>query len=328
MKALRAFLEESPSDRFSGSPERQPLLVRRLRKTYGATTALADLDLAVQAGEVVGLLGRNGAGKSTTVRQIVGLERPSAGDVRIFNRTPQAAARRNLIGYCSQELAFYPPRSVRENLVLFAQIAGLRRSEAERVSDATATRLEIAGELSTRSNDLSGGYKRRLHLGIALVGGAPLLVLDEPTAGVDIESRELIIDLVRNLAEQGRAVLYTSHDLTEVERICDRVAILSRGVVRAEGTIEELSGSVGQLLRIEFEVRAERDLARSSLKGGPRIRGATGLDIQLGRTQSAAETMAMVQQSGWKIRKWEVVAPGLESIFLQITRGEDETIPS
>lgn len=299
-------------------------MVSGLTKHYPDALALTDLHLELQRGEIVGLLGRNGAGKSTTVRLVVGLERPTAGHVRVFGLDPSAAARQNCIGYCSQDVAIYASRSVLSNLVFFGQIAGLPRSDAISAAHTVADRLGFSEHLQRPSNDLSGGLKRRLHLGIALVGRAPLLILDEPTAGVDIESRELIIDLVQSLADEGRAILYTSHDLGDVERLCDRVTILSRGVACATGSLKDLAASVGELIRLEFEDRAQRDLARGSLSGAQRSWGSAGLDIQLDRTQSAAAMISLVQDRGWNVRRIEVLAPGLESIFLQITRGEDD----
>lgn len=302
-----------------------PLAAKGLTKRYSSNAlALAGLDLEARPGEIVGLLGRNGAGKSSAVRLIVGLEQPTAGEVRVFGCAPSEAARRNRIGYCSQDIAIYPSCSIIENLTFFARLAGFSKSDAAAAGRRMVDRLGLAEHVEGRSSDLSGGFKRRLHLGIALIGGAPLLVLDEPTAGVDVESRELIIDLVRMLADSGRTVIYTSHDLTEVERLCDRLIILSRGVTSAAGTVEELSTSVGQLVRLEFEDRSQRDRARYSLPGTPRLWGSAGLDLQLDSAQSAAEVMSFIQTRGWRLRKVEVLAPGLESIFLQITRGEDE----
>ena len=301
-----------------------PLALSGLEKSYANTRVLTRFDLKVARGEVVALLGRNGAGKSTTVRLTVGLERPTAGTIRVFGYEPVEAAKRNLIGYCGQEVGIYPSRTLMENLVFFARIAGKTLPDALSAAKATAGLLGLKAHLERRSGDLSGGFKRRLHLGIALIGEAPLLVLDEPTAGVDVESRELIIDLVRSLAEQGRGILYTSHDLTEVERLCDRVTILSRGTAQLSGTVRELSETIGPLVRIEFEDRSDRELARRSLTGSPRLWGSVGLDVQLQYGQSSAETISVIQREGWKMRRFEVLAPGLEAMFLWATRSEDE----
>lgn len=300
------------------------MTAKGLSKRHGETIALLEWNLEMEPGEVLGLLGRNGAGKSTTVRLVVGLDRPTSGEVRVFGERPEVAARANRIGYCGQEIAVYPSRSVAENLIFFSCLAGLGRAEADSVAGRVAERLGLDGQMKRRANELSGGFKRRLHLALALVGDAPLLVLDEPTAGVDIESRELILGLVRQLADQGHTVMYASHDLAEVERLCDRVMILSRGVTRALGTVHDLSSTLGQLVRLEFEDRSHRERARQSLPWAPRLWGAAGLDVQLDSGQSAAEAIRMIETRGLRLRRAEVVAPGLESVFLQITRAEDE----
>jgi ABC-2 type transport system ATP-binding protein len=313
------------TNRAAGSSSR--LIARGLRKEYGEVVAVAHVDVELHPGEVLGILGRNGAGKSTSVRLLMGLERPTAGEVAILGEPPATATRHNLVGYCSQDLAIYPTRSVAHNLTFWGELAGLSRADARASALRTAERLGLAPFLTRRANDLSGGYKRRVHLGAALVAGAPALILDEPTAGVDIESRELIVDLVRALADEGHAVLYTSHDLADVERLCDRVMILSRGTVKATGSVQELSQSVGQMVRVELDDRETRDRAREQLeRAGHRARlwGSAGLEVQLERTQPASDALAMLTRQDHNLKRVEVLAPGLESIFLRMTRSDDE----
>lgn len=304
-------LEAAPAD--------AALQVRGLRRSYGDVDAVVDLDLEVHPGEVVALLGRNGAGKSTTVRTITGLDRRYNGEVLVFGSPPDVAARQRLIGYCGQEVAVYPTLTVERNLHYPARLAGLAPAAAGAAVDELLVTLGLDEVRTRRANALSGGQKRRLHLAMALVGTAPLLVLDEPTAGVDVDSREAIVALVRSLADRGRAVLYTSHDLAEVERLCDRVVIVHGGRVLASGSIDELSGEVGQLLRFDLASADEVELARKAIGDRARRRGLTGIDVQLGVDEDPTHLLEISRCEGWDVRRSELVAPGLESIFLRLT---------
>ncbi|MEV0583914.1 ABC transporter ATP-binding protein [Nonomuraea sp. NPDC050310] len=216
-----------------------------LSKRFGDRVAVAELSFTIAEGETYGLLGPNGAGKTTAISMIVGIMRPDAGVVRVDGvvHSVRNTAVKAVIGYVPQELGCYPELSARENLRFFARLYGLRgRSRVEEV-------LRVVG-LEARADEpvsgFSGGMARRLNIGIGLLNHPRLLVLDEPTAGVDPQSRNAILDSVGRLAGEGVAVLYTTHYLEEAERLCDRVGILDEGRLRAEGTKEELTGLVGE----------------------------------------------------------------------------------
>ncbi|WP_157251168.1 ABC transporter ATP-binding protein [Nonomuraea typhae] len=208
------------------------LTVDGLRKSYHDLVAVDGLGFAVWEGETYGLLGPNGAGKTTAISMIVGILAPDAGSVR----APDKAA----IGYVPQELALYPDLTGRENLRFFCGMYGMRRAAAK----ARTTELLATVGLSDRADKAvatySGGMQRRLNIAIGLLNRPRLLVLDEPTAGVDPQSRNAILDSVRRLTGEGLAVLYTTHYMEEAQRLCDRVGILDHGRLLAEGSPDEL----------------------------------------------------------------------------------------
>ncbi|HEX6884237.1 MAG TPA: ABC transporter ATP-binding protein, partial [Planctomycetota bacterium] len=215
---------------------------RALVRSYGTRLAVDHLDLELRAGECLGLLGPNGAGKSTTVRILSTLLAPSGGHVRVLGLDPQREAERlrARLGVVPQELALYDVLTARENLEFFGRLQGL---SGTLLADAVQQGLALAG-LGERAREpvkaFSGGMKRRLNVAIALVHGPELVFLDEPTVGIDPQSRERIFEMVEALRARGVAVVYTSHQLGEVERLCDRIVILDRGRKVAEGTLEEL----------------------------------------------------------------------------------------
>jgi ABC-2 type transport system ATP-binding protein len=215
------------------------LILREVSKNYGIVRAVDRVSLRVAAGEVVGLLGPNGAGKSTTVSLVTGLMRPDSGSVTIGAAgDPMTASVRRAIGFAPQELALYDTMSAAETVTLYARLYGAFRSRRQ-VLEA----LDVVG-LATRADErvgqYSGGMKRRLNLAIALVHEPPLLVLDEPTAGVDPQSRAHVRGIIRARAASGCAVLLTTHDMEEAEKLSDRIALMDHGQVQAEGTVDEL----------------------------------------------------------------------------------------
>ncbi|HWH31108.1 MAG TPA: ABC transporter ATP-binding protein [Egibacteraceae bacterium] len=218
-----------------------------LRQAYGRRVAVDGVGFTIAEGEAYGLLGPNGAGKTTTISMLCGLLSPDAGHVEVAGHRMDAEpfAAKALIGYVPQELALYPDLSARENLTFFGRVQGLSGAELRaRVAHA----LEVAG-LVDRAGDrveaYSGGMKRRVNIAVGLLHRPKLLVLDEPTVGVDPQSRAAILDTVQALNADGMALLYTSHYMEEVERVCHRIGILDEGRLIAEGTHDELVGLVG-----------------------------------------------------------------------------------
>jgi ABC-2 type transport system ATP-binding protein len=224
------------------------LEVRDLSKQYRDRQAVRSLSFQLSPGEIFGLLGPNGAGKTTTIGMIAGVLQPTAGSIRILGADMAVSGRSVLrdLGLVPQTVALYPGLTAEENLRFFGNLYGI---SGELLEDRMRRLLELAG-LSAREkepvSDFSGGMKRRLNLVCALVHEPKLLLLDEPTAGVDPQSRERIYDALEALAGEGLALLLTTHYLEEAERLCHRLAILDEGRVAAEGTVEELRALAGE----------------------------------------------------------------------------------
>jgi ABC-2 type transport system ATP-binding protein len=222
------------------------LTIERVRKRYGAIVAVDGLSLAVKPGEVLGLLGPNGAGKSTTVNLAVGLLAPDEGRVVIEGAgSPREAAVRARLGVAPQALALYDALTGDENLRFFGEVYGL---SGPRLDERVRWALDFVGltdRARDRVNTYSGGMKRRLNLASALVHDPALVLLDEPTVGVDPQSRNQIFENIQALKQLGRTLIYTTHYMEEAERLCDRVAIVDKGRLLALGTVSELLTTYG-----------------------------------------------------------------------------------
>lgn len=218
------------------------LEVHRLRKTYGDLTAVDDVSFSVKPGELVGLLGPNGAGKTTTVSMISALLRPDAGEVRVNGSVvggdTDPAKRR--IGLVPQDIALYEDLSARENLRFFGSLYNLERGDLDDAIQARLTLVGLADRAGERVRNFSGGMKRRLNLAAGLLHDPDVVLLDEPTVGVDPQSRNAIFENLETLKAQGKALLYTTHYMEEVERLADRVVIMDNGKAIADDTVTAL----------------------------------------------------------------------------------------
>ena len=224
------------------------LSIHELSYSFGKRQAVRELSLEVRRGEVLGLLGPNGAGKTTTISCIAGLLKDWTGEMQ-FNGRPFAPANdaknRLQLGFVPQELAIYPNLTAVENLVFFAKLSGLPTAQRKQ---SVEKNLELAG-LTDRRNDLvntfSGGMQRRLNLACGLVHRPALILLDEPTVGVDPQSRNHIFETLMRLREEGHSLVYTTHYMEEAQRLCDRIAVMHEGVIAAVGTHYELAIGIG-----------------------------------------------------------------------------------
>ena len=228
--------------RRAGEEHAPALRIQALRKTYDGLVALDGVDLEVAPGEIVGLLGHNGAGKTTLVSIVAGLRRADAGQVHVagidIERDPVAARRR--LGLAPQETGVYPDVTVEDNLRVFGALAGLGRRELVHRVDGVVEAFGLTPLLSRRVGELSGGQRRRVHTAAAVLHRPPLLLLDEPTVGADVGTRDALLHLVRELADEGAGVCYSTHYLPEVEALDASVAVLHRGRMLARGSISEL----------------------------------------------------------------------------------------
>lgn len=222
------------------------LTLSGLRKSFGPIVALDGLSLAVKPGEVFGLLGPNGAGKSTTIGIITGLVTPDSGSIDINGSgSPTSPAVRRLLGVAPQSLALYDELSARENLEFFGSLFNLPAKALHARAEKLLQDVGLHDRAADRVKGFSGGMKRRLNLAVALVHSPPIVLLDEPTAGVDPQSRNNILEMVRGLRQAGHAVIYTTHYMEEAQKICDRVAIIDHGRLLALGPVEELISAHG-----------------------------------------------------------------------------------
>jgi ABC-2 type transport system ATP-binding protein len=218
------------------------LEVQGVSKAFGALCATDGVSFHVEAWEIYGLLGPNGAGKTTTISMISGLLRPDNGRVSVGGADVWSAPEKAkaLMGVAPQELAIYEELSARENLEFWGQVAGLKRAEVKQRATELLETLALADRARDAVKNYSGGMKRRINIGCALLHHPKMLLLDEPTVGIDPQARSNILELVRKLAREGAAILYTTHYLEEAEFLCDRIGIIDHGKLLAEGTLSDL----------------------------------------------------------------------------------------
>ena len=306
---------------------REPVLsVSGLRKTFGERVAVDGVSFEIAPGETYGLLGPNGAGKTTTVSMICGLRDRDAGEVIVAGHrvNGDATKAKAAIGYVPQEIALYPDLTGAENLRFFGQMYGLRgKTLTERV-DGVLGVVGLTDRARERVDRYSGGMQRRLNIAAGLMHSPRLLVLDEPTVGVDPQSRNSILENVEKLAAAGLAVLYTTHYMEEAERLCDRVGIIDEGRIIAEGTRRELVGKVGQKDRVELSGTGHLARFAAQCKRLKDVDDATVGDgtVQLivasGR-QLLPKLLEIADRTGANITSVEVIEPDLEAVFLHLT---------
>ena len=297
-----------------------------LKKSYGRRAAVRDVSFYIAPGETYGLLGPNGAGKTTTISMLCGLLRRDGGEVTVEGTSLDAdsARAKAAIGYVPQELAIYPDLSARENLRFFGGLYGLRSSALETRVREVLDIIGLGDRADERTDRFSGGMKRRLNIGIGLLHGPHLLVLDEPTVGVDPQSRNAILASVEQLSSEGMAVLYTTHYMEEAERLCDRVGIIDDGELKAEGSRRELVSLVGERDRIALGATGALDDAAQACRRLEGVDEATrsggGLNLIVGDARALLpRILAAATDAGAVIASVEVAEPDLEAVFLHLT---------
>jgi ABC-2 type transport system ATP-binding protein len=302
------------------------MVAKGLAKSFGDLVAVGGVGFTIGEGETYGLLGPNGAGKTTTISMIAGLLQADEGEVRVGGEliSPKSVAPKRRMGLVPQELAIYPDLTARENLDFFGRLYGMGGAElaqrAERV-------LAVVG-LDERQKDLtkefSGGMKRRLNIGIGLLHNPELLILDEPTVGVDPQSRNAILEAVEELSSAGIAVLYTTHYMEEAERLCDRVGIIDQGRIIAEGTRRQLVDLVGEKDRVTIagsgslaEVVRRLSSAEGVAEAGESESGVTLLVEN--SSAHLASILSRATDAGMAVSGVEIEQPDLEAVFLHLT---------
>lgn len=287
--------DETPLASASRPP---PLRVDHMRKSFGARDALIDFSLTLEAGEVLGLLGPNGAGKTTAISCLAGLLRPDRGAVSICGVDALSKGRkaRLNLGLATQTSALYPPLDVVQNLGFYAALGGASGAEVDRMVKRTIDRFQLDRLLGRPVGRLSGGQRRLIHVASAVVREPPVVVLDEATANLDVRMRRLVIQLVSELAAEGCAILYSSHYMEEIEGLCDRVLVLHKGAIIAEGRVGDLVDAHGGG-RVEFIV--------------------DGQPLSIG-TPDLPEALRSVESVD-RIESARVIRPSLEAVFIALT---------
>ena len=278
--------------------------------------ALAGVSLAVEEGEFFGLLGPNGAGKTTLINVIAGLVRADSGEARVMGadvRTDYRRARR-LLGVVPQELVFDPFFTVRETLRLQSGYYGLRHNDAW--IDEVMHHLDLTGKAGANMRSLSGGMKRRVLVAQALVHKPPVIVLDEPTAGVDVELRQGLWQFVRRMNRDGHSIVLTTHYLEEAETHCSRIAMLKEGRIVALDTTRNLLGSFSGL---ELRLHIDRSALPPGLPGQVIAADAGQFRLRLANYRELEDALVGLRQAGVAIREMEVSPPDLEEVFLRLT---------
>jgi ABC-2 type transport system ATP-binding protein len=287
--------------------------VRELRKAFGATVAVDGVSFTIRGGETFGLLGPNGAGKTTTIGMLTGVLKPDGGCVELNgNAKPTDVEARMTIGMAPQSLSLYEELSAAENVTFFAR---LYRLSGERLKERVAWALDFAGVTDRRKHRVktfSGGMKRRLNLAVALVHDPQVIFLDEPTAGVDPQSRNHIFERIEQLRAAGRTVVYTTHYMEEAQRLCDRVAIMDHGKILDLDTIPALVGRYGGRSVIKAELL--KPPVDPAILPAP----LEGVSLRF-ESDRPLEEIGQLSSAGVVFQTLEVTRPDLESVFLTLT---------
>jgi ABC-2 type transport system ATP-binding protein len=317
----------APASSAAATGSGRPVLhCRGLRKAYGGTVAVDGLSLRIAAGETYGLLGPNGAGKTTAISLVAGILAADAGEILVAGEpmTVRTARTKRHIGYVPQEVAVYPDLTARENLRFFARLYGMPRAAARRRIDEVLETVSLGDRAGDLVGAYSGGMRRRLNIGIGLLHRPSLLILDEPTVGVDPQSRNAILTNVEALSGEGMAVLYTTHYMEEAERLCDRIGVIDMGRLIAEGTVRELTALVGERDRVRLVAVGDLDAGAEALRALSSVQDVTvradGIDVIDADARLALPALLQAAAgAGVVVRSVEVTEPDLEAVFLHLT---------
>jgi ABC-2 type transport system ATP-binding protein len=300
--------------------------VKDLCKNFGDLQAVKGLSFSVEAGEIFSLLGPNGAGKSTTISVLSGLLQPNAGDAMIFGHSilTDGRAARAALGVVPQDIALYPDLSARENLVFWGKMYGLRGDTLRRRVQETLELIGLADRQNDRVGKFSGGMKRRVNIGAALMHHPQVVIMDEPTVGIDPQSRRHILDSVKELNRQGMTVVYTTHYMEEAQELSNHIAIVDQGSLVAYGTHAELIRKVGELARVDFRLNVDPDPVLPVLQKVDGVAKLTRLDGTLTALVNDSNRVLprlfeAANQSGCRIISVEIQEPNLETVFLHLT---------
>jgi ABC-2 type transport system ATP-binding protein len=304
------------------------LEARNLVKKYGDFAAVKDMNLTIQEGEILSLLGPNGAGKTTLISMLSCLLEPTSGDATIAGHslTEQPMAVREAIGVVPQEIALYPKLSARENLRFWGQLYGMGGAALKRRVEEVLEMVGLQQRAKGRIETFSGGMKRRINIGVGLLHHPPLIFMDEPTVGIDPQSRRNILDTVQALNEQGMTVLYTTHYMEEAQEISHRIGIMDRGQMIALGTLSELTKLVGEEDVVMMDVDAESIVPEllAALESVPGVSKASAVNggVRLLVSDGNAvlpNLIGATNAQGVRVGSVDIQEPDLEAVFLHLT---------
>ena len=300
--------------------------VKNLKKSFGDFQAVQDASFKAHSGEVLSLLGPNGAGKSTTISMLSGLLAPTSGDASIMGHsvTKEPEAAKASLGVVPQDIALYPDLSARENLVFWGKMYGLRGAALKSRVDEVLEIIGLADRQKDHVGKFSGGMKRRVNIGAALLHKPDVVIMDEPTVGIDPQSRRHILDNVKELNQKGMTVLYTTHYMEEAAELSHHIAIMDKGKVIAYGTHDELIKMVGEQTRIDVTLNAE---AEKVLDAWRATEGVAKIDALDGKVTALVDDSNRVlprlfdaaSQHGVRITSVDIQEPNLETVFLHLT---------
>ncbi len=302
-----------------------------LVKKYGGAAAVDGVSFSIEKGQIFGLLGPNGAGKTTTISILSTYLKPTAGEATIdgLSVRRQAGKVREIIGFVPQEIALYPTLTALQNLKFYGKMYGLGGAGLERRCREVLELVELWQRRHDNIEQFSGGMKRRINLGAGLLHSPRFLLLDEPTVGVDPQSREHIFDTIFKIRDNGATILYTSHYMEEVELLCDHIAIMDRGKVIASGTLRELLKMLGEGGVIELEVAPpgcpsglETEIASQQGVTGVRREDNKVFVSSSNSARSLPPVMKVLESAGCEVGSLELYAPSLEKLFIQLTGKE------
>ena len=298
--------------------------VRGLSKIYGSFQAVNNVNFVAKAGEIFGLLGPNGAGKSTTINCISGLISPTDGSVLInrHNITTDSVKAKQSLGLVPQELALYEDLSAYENLVFWGSAYGLSGNQLQERIQQVLNEVGLETRQKDAVNQFSGGMKRRLNFACAVLHKPAALLLDEPTVGIDPQSREHLMQAILKLKEQGTAVIYTTHYMEEAERLCDNLAIIDKGEIIATGTVDALRSQLGERDLVTFQGQFHNPESSELESMGAEILEQSENEIRLlinDAPKNLSSVMKSIESQHGKISNVNLAQANLESLFIKLT---------
>lgn len=297
-----------------------------LIKTFGDTYAVDGVDLTVPTGSIYGVLGPNGAGKTTTINMLATLLRPDGGRAKIFGHDVQEEAQivRQLIGVTGQYASVDETLSATENLIIFARLLGLSRGDAKKKAAELLEEFGLTEAAKRPLAKFSGGMRRRLDLAVSLIAQPPLIFLDEPTTGLDPRTRNQMWETIRRLVASGSTVLLTTQYLDEADQLADRIAVIDRGKVVAEGTTDQLKSSVG-VASLQLKVADKNDataaakLAAEVLKTGAKLPEPTMITAPMANPDKVTDLLLALRHAKINLAEVSVQKPTLDEVFLTLT---------